>query len=56
MDIADGAWKGDITLEENGLKVFVEKDADRMLSASAVDFSEERGFIITGMHRDSCCG
>jgi len=56
MDIADGARKGDITLEENSLKVFLEKEANRMLSDSTVDFSNARGFIITGMPRNSCCG
>jgi Fe-S cluster assembly iron-binding protein IscA len=56
MDVAEGARKGDITLEEKGLKVFLEKKANRVLSDSTIDFSDERGFVISGMQRSSCCG
>ncbi len=56
MDIADGAEKGDVTLEKDGVKVFLEKEANRLLSEATIDFSDERGFIISGMQQTSCCG
>ncbi len=56
MDIADGAKKGDVTLEKGGVKVFLEKEANKLLSEANIDFSDERGFIISGMQKASCCG
>jgi Fe-S cluster assembly iron-binding protein IscA len=56
MDIADGAQKGDTTLEKDGVKVFLEKEANKLLSEATIDFSDERGFIISGMQQASCCG
>ncbi|NCO67830.1 MAG: hypothetical protein GW873_04705 [Nitrospirae bacterium] len=56
MDIADGAQKGDATLERNGVKVFLEKEANKLLSEATMNFSDDRGFIISGMQQTSCCG
>ena len=56
MDIADEAAKGDVTLEKNGVKVFLEKEAHRLLAEATLDFSEKQGIIISGMPRSSCCG
>jgi iron-sulfur cluster assembly accessory protein len=56
MDIADGAKKGDLTLEKDGVKVFLEKEANKLLSEATMDFSEKRGIIISGMQQASCCG
>lgn len=55
MDIADGAEKGDVTLEKNGIKVFLEKKANKLFSDATIDFSDERGFIISGMKQASRC-
>ncbi len=56
MDIAKEAAKGDVTLEKNEVKVFLEKEANRLLSEATMDFSKKRGIIISGMQRSSCCG
>ena len=56
MDIAEGAEKGDITLEKDGLKVFLESEAHALLSEATVDFSDQRGFILSGIKQSSCCG
>ncbi len=56
MDIADSAQKGDVAIEKGGLKVFLEKEASKLLSEATIDFSTERGIIISGMPRSSCCG
>lgn len=56
MDIAKEAAKGDVTLEKDGVKVFLEKEANRLLSGAILDFSEKRGIMISGMTRSSCCG
>jgi Fe-S cluster assembly iron-binding protein IscA len=56
MDIADGAKKEDVTIEKDGVKVFLEKEANKLLSEATIDFSEKRGIIISGMPRSSCCG
>ncbi|MGQ9569503.1 MAG: hypothetical protein ACUVUQ_01410 [Thermodesulfovibrionales bacterium] len=55
MDIAIGAKKGDITLEKEGLKVFIEQEANRLLSNATIDFADEQGFVVTGMPQSSCC-
>jgi Fe-S cluster assembly iron-binding protein IscA len=54
MDIANVAEDGDITLENDDLKIFLAKDADIMLSGATIDFSDEQGFAIMGMNQDSC--
>lgn len=56
MDIAKEAEKGDVTFEKDGVKVFLEKEANRLLSEATIDFSEKEGMIISGMPRSSCCG
>ena len=56
MDIADGPEKGDETLEMGGINVFLEKEANRLLSKATIDFSVDRGIIISGMAQSSCCG
>jgi len=54
MDIANDAEDGDITLENDGLKIFLAKDADIMLSEATIDYSDEQGFAISGMAYNSC--
>lgn len=56
MDIADAPKKGDVTLEQGGVKVYLEKEANRLLSEATIDFSDKRGISISGMPRSSCCG
>ncbi len=56
MDIAKEAAKGDMTLEKDGIKVFLEKEANRPLQEATLDFSEKQGIKISGMPRSSCCG
>jgi len=56
MDVAKEAENGDVTLEKDGAKVFLEKEANKLLSEATIDFSEKRGIIISGMPRSSCCG
>lgn len=56
MDIADNAMRGDVTLEKGGLKVFLEKEANKLLAKATIDFSDEKGIIISGMPQSSCCG
>ena len=56
MDMVQGAEKSDAILKKNGVKVFLEKEANKLLSDATIDFSDERGFIISGMQQASCCG
>jgi len=56
MDVAKGPEKGDATIRKAGIKVFLEKEADILLSEATMDFSDDRGFIISGMQQTSCCG
>ncbi|MFN3396875.1 MAG: hypothetical protein ACK4Z9_08815 [Thermodesulfovibrionales bacterium] len=56
MDIAEEAEKGDVILEKDGLKVFLEKEANRLLSEASIDFSDNQGFVLRGMPQTSCCG
>ena len=55
MDIADSAQDGDAILEKDGLKVFLEKEANKLLSDATMDFSDEKGFVIKGMPKSACC-
>jgi len=57
MDVAKVAQAGDITLEQNGLKVFLEDRANQMLDTTVIDFAEGQGFVLSGMKQDkSSCG
>ena len=54
MDIAKEAQRGDITLELDGLKVFLEERANAMLMTTNIDFAEGQGFVLSGMQPSSC--
>ena len=54
LDMVEQAEDGDITIEKGGLKVFIEKAADATLAAASMDFSEQRGFVLTGVEEHSC--
>ena len=54
MDIAKAAQRGDMTLELNGLKVFLEERAKDMLMNTNIDFHEGQGFVLSGMQPSSC--
>jgi len=54
MDIAKAAQMGDVTLELNGLKVFLEERAKDMLMNTNIDFNEGQGFVLSGMQPSSC--
>ncbi len=54
LDMVEQAQDGDVTFEKEGLKVFIEKDANETLAEATMDFSEERGFVLNGMAEHSC--
>ena len=54
MDIAKAAQAGDMTIEKNGLKVFLEERANTMLATTTIDFNESQGFVLSGMQQSSC--
>ncbi|MBE0430150.1 MAG: hypothetical protein IBX61_09840 [Thermoleophilia bacterium] len=54
MDVATSAAKGDEILEEDGLTVFVEKEANKWLDRAIIDYVELRGFVITGLPESRC--
>ncbi|MEW6584720.1 MAG: hypothetical protein AB1442_03805 [Nitrospirota bacterium] len=56
MDIAKDAEAGDTIITKGEIKVFLEKEADRLLSDATLDYSDIQGFIISGMTQSSCCG
>jgi Fe-S cluster assembly iron-binding protein IscA len=56
MDIAKAAQAGDMTLEKDGLKVFLEERANSMLMNTTIDFNENQGFVLTGMQPQNSCG
>lgn len=55
MDIAKGAEKDDTIIKQAGIKVFVEKKTDTLLSNATIDYSDIQGFVFTGMPQSSCC-
>ncbi|MEW6214443.1 MAG: hypothetical protein AB1478_04450 [Nitrospirota bacterium] len=56
MDIANNPEKGDITVDKDGLKVFLEQNANILLSDATIDFLDGQGFVVTGMPQSPCCG
>jgi len=54
MDIAKAAQAGDMTVEKDGLKVFLEERANAMLANTTIDFNDRQGFVLTGMQQSSC--
>ncbi len=44
MGIAANAEDGDETMINDGLRVFLEKEANKMLSKATIDFSADQGF------------
>jgi Fe-S cluster assembly iron-binding protein IscA len=57
MDVAKAAQAGDMTVEKDGLKVFLEDRANQMLDSTTIDFAEGQGFVLSGMQKESSsCG
>ncbi len=57
MDINETAVDGDETIEKNGLKVFVDKEAFASLSGKEIDYvknSQGEGFVINSNEPPSC--
>lgn len=54
MDVAKAAQAGDMTLDKDGLKVFLEERASAMLASTTIDFNDKQGFVLTGMQQSSC--
>ena len=54
LDMVEKAMDGDVTFEKDGLKVFIEKDANMTLATAVMDFSEQRGFVLSGMPGSTC--
>ncbi len=58
LDTSEKGEPGDVLIEKNGLKVFVEPAAFDALSKASVDYLNskgKKGFTITGLS-SSCCG
>ena len=61
MDLDEKASEGDQTVEKNGLKVFVDKEAAESLSSKEIDYiktEQGEGFVINGGEQPSgsSCG
>jgi Fe-S cluster assembly iron-binding protein IscA len=54
MGVANSAEDGDETMINDGLKVFLEREANKMLSKATIDFSADQGFSIDGIEQSSC--
>jgi Fe-S cluster assembly iron-binding protein IscA len=55
MDIVNASEDDDITIDRDGLKVFLAKEANNLFSDTTIDFLEEQGFVIKGMPQSSSC-
>jgi len=59
MDINENASAGDETVEKNGLKVFVDKEALESLNDKEIDYiknAQGEGFVINGGDDAPSCG
>ncbi len=54
MDIVKDALMGDTTIELQGLKLFIDERANKMLVSTSIDFNEGQGFVLTGAQPNSC--
>ncbi|NWF51781.1 MAG: hypothetical protein HXY47_01690 [Nitrospirae bacterium] len=54
MGVALNPEDGDLTINKDGLKIFLDKEANIMLMNATLDFSEEQGFAISGMNQSPC--
>ena len=57
IDVTEKGEHGDVIVEKDGLKIFIERTASKQLSNARIDYSnagEKKGFTITG--QSSCCG
>ncbi|MFA6054245.1 MAG: hypothetical protein WC769_02600 [Thermodesulfovibrionales bacterium] len=54
MDIVKDAEAGDAVLDKDGLKIFLQKETDNLFPNATIDFSDDHGFMITGMEQCSC--
>lgn len=55
MGIAIEPKQNDITVENNGLSIFIQRDVEPFIKGATVDFDVNRGFFITGIQQSSCC-
>jgi Fe-S cluster assembly iron-binding protein IscA len=54
MGVAPNAEDGDETITKDGLKVFLETEANKMLSNATIGFSEGQGFSLEGVEQSAC--
>ncbi len=54
MGVAANAEDGDETIAKDGLKIFLEKEANKMLYHATIDFSEFQGFSLEGVEQTPC--
>lgn len=54
MGVAPNAEDGDETVTRNGLKLFLEREANKMLLNATIDFSELQGFSLEGVEQSPC--
>ncbi|PIV21866.1 MAG: hypothetical protein COS40_06750 [Deltaproteobacteria bacterium CG03_land_8_20_14_0_80_45_14] len=52
LDVTEKGEDGDVLIEKNNLKIYVEPAAHEALSKATLDY--ENGFMVKGM--PSCCG
>lgn len=55
MDIAKEADMGDETLIFGDVSIFLQEAASLILTDAAIDYADDRGFVISGMAGSSCC-
>jgi Fe-S cluster assembly iron-binding protein IscA len=54
MGVAPNAEDGDETIAIDGLKLFLEKEANKMLANATIGFSEGQGFSLEGVEQSPC--
>lgn len=59
LDFADAANADDITVESEGVKVFINEDVEPLVSGAKLDFVESlqgAGFVLDNPNASSSCG
>ncbi len=56
LDAAETPENGDMIIEKDGLKIYVDGSITELLDNAVIDYSEGSGFSISGLPRSSECG
>lgn len=58
LDISENGNEGDVVLEKDGLKIFIDPTVSDILADATIDYIDNgprKGFTILGLEQSGCC-